>query len=206
MHRCIYACTFNTYAYMHVCVYKALIEIAENLEPLSASTTACTYSMHWDAAKLKAWEQSYSQKINCGIHSLPTKKLEYTNSTEAFSNFQETCKFTWFTGRTTSYWKLTIPRHTYILFFSLFLLSRLFLCRSREWYSFLCPSSLAPRPHIHINIRGVAPKTPAFGVLWGSTLKTPIGVGPSMRLFGLGTSRLRFDASRSRRELASARP
>ena len=37
-----------------------------------------------------------------------------------------------------------------------------------------------------------------------STIKTSLGVTPSMRVFGFGFSRLRFVASRSRLELTSA--
>ena len=39
-----------------------------------------------------------------------------------------------------------------------------------------------------------------------STIKKMLGVSPSMRFFGVGASHARFLASRSRPELASARP
>ena len=68
--------------------------------------------------------------------------------------------------------------------------------------TFLFLSLFAVRPSIYKYFWG-SPKT-RFGVLRTSTLQTLLGVSPSVRVFGVGASRLRFRASRSRRELTSA--
>ena len=81
------------------------------------------------------------------------------------------------------------------LFFCMFYIAQ----QSETHYLFLCLSSFAPTIHIHI--LGVAKDT--WYCVSTSTLKTMIGVTPSMRVFGLGSRRLRFDASGSRLDVTS---
>ena len=57
----------------------------------------------------------------------------------------------------------------------------------------------------YTKISGVAKDT-CFGVSGASTSKKMLGVSPSVRFFGVATSRVRLVTSRSRLELASARP
>ena len=88
-------------------------------------------------------------------------------------------------------------------FFCLFSLSRVVLYRSKNRYFFTFAAFRSD--HTYTNISWGSPKT-HFGVFGASTLEKMLGVGPSMRFFGVATSRLRFGASRSRPELAGARP
>ena len=76
-----------------------------------------------------------------------------------------------------------------------------FLYRSEMTYFLLVVFRSDPLYHYF----GGSPKT-CFMRFRGSTLKTMIGVTPSMRFFHLGSRRLRFGASRSRLDVTSDDP
>ena len=77
-----------------------------------------------------------------------------------------------------------------IVFSSSFTLSSLFICRSQKSDTFLFLPSFAPTPHIRIYSGGRQRRL--FSRVFGtSTIKKMLGVGPSVRFFGLATSHAR---------------
>ena len=70
--------------------------------------------------------------------------------------------------------------------------------KKRSFPNIFC--RLSARPYIQLFLG--SPKT-RLGVFGASTLKKMTGVTPSMRFFGVGASRLRFDASSSRLDVAT---
>ena len=96
---------------------------------------------------------------------------------------------------------MSVQRHFfYILFFAFFRsLVSFYIAQKSDTFLFVSSFALT----IYIHIFSGSPKTPVLCVFRGLTLKTTLGVTPSMRVFHLGTSRLRFVASRSRLELTS---
>ena len=67
-------------------------------------------------------------------------------------------------------------------------------------------SALSLRAHIYINMYFWGRQRHLLLLFSGSTLKTTTGVSPRMPVFGSGTSRLRFGASRSRLDVISGDP
>ena len=65
---------------------------------------------------------------------------------------------------------------------------------------------LSPTEQKYIDISWGSPKTPVLAFSEARRMKKMLGVSPSMRVFGSRSSGARSDASRSRRELASASP